>query len=142
MIRIFKKSDMEQVLNIWLEASIKAHNFIGKEFWESKLTDMREIYFPSGETYVYEEDGLIKGFVSLCDNILAALFVAPDYQGQGIGTQLMQKAKEIRVDMQLTVYKENEKSVIFYKNCGFKTVREQIDKYTGHQELLMTLIIL
>ena len=137
MIRDFKKSDMEKVLDIWLEASIKAHNFIEEDFWKSKLVDMRDVYLPSGETYVFEKDGLIKGFVSLGEDNLAALFVAPSSQGKGIGRQLMAKAKDVRNNLQLTVYKENNKSVEFYKKCGFKIIKEQVDEHTGHKEFLM-----
>jgi len=85
MIRQFELSDMEQVLSIWLDASIKAHNFIAKEFWESKLSAMRDIYLPLAENYVYDEKGVIKGFVSLHYNTLAAIFVLPGIQGKGIG---------------------------------------------------------
>ena len=137
MIRDFKEMDMEQVLNIWLEASIKAHSFIEKSFWESKLIEMRDIYLPSGETYVYEADGSISGFVSLCDDTLAALFVSPSFQSKGIGTQLMAKAKDVRRNLQLTVYKENNKSIEFYKKCGFRILKEQIDEHTGYKEFLM-----
>lgn len=138
MIRAFKKSDMEQVLNIWLQASIEAHDFIGKEFWKSKLIDMGEVYLTSGETYVYEEDGLIRGFVSLREDIIVALFVFPSFQGKGIGRELMAKAKDVRDNLQLTVYKENNKSIEFYKKCDFKIIKEQIDIHTGHKELLMS----
>ena len=137
MIRNFQESDIDQVVNIWLEASIKAHGFVKSEFWKSKVKDMREIYIPSGETYVYDEEGMIKGFVSLFENTLAAIFVSPNYQGTGIGKQLMTKSKEVRESLSLTVYKENRKSVEFYKKCGFKIKREQIDAHTGHPELLM-----
>ena len=137
MIRKFQQSDIDQVISIWLEASIKAHDFVNSEFWKSKVKDMMEIYIPSGETYVYEKEGIIKGFISLYKDTLAAIFVSPDCQGTGIGKQLMRKAKEVRDNVNLTVYKENQKSIEFYKKCGFKIELEQIDKHTGHPELLM-----
>jgi putative acetyltransferase len=137
MIRQFELSDMEQVLSIWLDASIKAHNFIAKEFWESKLSAMRDVYLPSAENYVYDEKGIIKGFVSLDYNTLAAIFVLPGIQGKGIGKQLMAKTKTVRNHLNLTVYKENKKSIGFYKKCGFKVLKEQIDEHTGHTELFM-----
>ena len=136
MIRELQQSDMDQVINIWLEASIKAHDFVKIEFWKSKAKDMREIYIPSGETYVYEEEA-IRGFVCLCSDTLAALFVSPEFQGTGIGGRLMKKAKDIRKNLNLTVYKENTKSIEFYKKCGFKIEQEQIDEHTGHPELIM-----
>ena len=139
MIRKFRQSDIDQVMSIWLEASIKSHDFIDSEFWESKIKDMRELYIPSGETYVYEEGDIIKGFLSLNNDTLAALFVSPDSQEKGIGMQLMRKAKDVRENLSLTVYKENIKSIEFYQKCGFKIEQEQIDRHTGHPELVMKL---
>ena len=64
---------------------------------------MRGIYIPSGETYVYEEEGIIKGFVSLYEDTLAAILVYPNSQRTGIGKQLMRKAKEVRDNLNLSV---------------------------------------
>jgi putative acetyltransferase len=140
MIREFNPSDMDQVISIWLEASIKAHDFIDSNFWKSKIKEMREIYMPSTETYVYEIEETIIGFVSLSHDTLAAIFVAPSAQGQGIGKQLMRKAKNVRKHLNLTVYKENYKSIEFYEQCGFEIEQEQIDEHTGHPELVMNLV--
>ena len=98
---------------------------------------MREVYLPSAETYVFEEDGHLKGFIALKGDLLAALFVVPRFQGKGIGSQLMALAKKQRKKLCLTVYLENIKSVAFYKKCGFRIVRQQIDSATGHAELVM-----
>ena len=138
MIRQYQQSDRDQVVAIWLDASIKAHDFIAPRFWTSKIEDMRDIYIPSAETYVFEDDGIIKGFVSLVDDTLAALFVSPGYQGNGIGKQLLLKSKAMRDKLVLTVYKENTKSVDFYAKNGFEITKEQIDRHTGHTELVMT----
>ena len=138
MIRKFQQSDIDQVIHVWLETSIQAHDFVSSEFWTSKVKDMREIYIPASETYVYEEGTIIRGFFSLHEDTLAAIFVHPDSQRSGIGKQLMRAAKEARDALTLTVYKENISSVEFYKKCGFKIESEQIDKHTAHPELLMT----
>jgi putative acetyltransferase len=138
MIRKFQNSDMDQIINIWLDASIKSHDFVDSGFWESKIDDMRNIYIPSGETYIYEEDEMIKGFVSLYKNTVGALFVSPSFQGLGIGKKLIEKSKQISQQLDLTVYKENIKSIEFYKKNGFKIEKEQIDKHTGHIEIVMT----
>jgi len=137
MIRLFKKTDMNQVINIWLDASIKAHSFINEEFWRSKAKEMREIYIPSGETYVFEEEHIVKGFMSLKKDTLAAIFVSPNEQRKGIGKKLILKAKQLRKNLNLTVYKENTDSVEFYKKSGFKIIDEQKDLHTGHLELIM-----
>ena len=137
MIRAFESSDMNDVLNIWLEASIRAHSFVGKEFWESRVDDMRETYIPASDTYVFSESGTVKGFFSLHGDSLAAMFVSPHAQGKGIGQQLMNKAMSLRRKLNLTVYRENQKSVQFYRRCGFKPIKERADEHTGHIEILM-----
>ena len=137
IVREFNQADIDQIIEIWLEASIKVHDFMDSEFWKSKVNDMREIYIPSAETYVFEEEDELKGFVSLSGDTLAALFVSPRWQGEGIGKQLILKSKAIRDRLTLTVYRENRRSIEFYRKCGFKIIREQIDDHTGHSELLM-----
>lgn len=137
MIREFELSDMNDVLDIWLKASIKAHSFVERKFWESKIDDMREIYIPASDTFVFTDKGIIKGFFSLHGDTLAAMFVSPEFQGKGIGQKLMDKAKYLRNKLVLTVYKENAKSIDFYKKCGFVMIEEKVDEHTGHIEILM-----
>jgi len=128
---------MNDVWDIWLKASIKAHSFVEGTFWESKIDDMRETYIPASDTYVFTDNGIIKGFLSLHGNTLAAMFVSPDFQGKGTGQQLMKKAKALRKKLDLTVYQENPKSIQFYRKCGFTIAGERIDEHTGHIEILM-----
>ena len=98
---------------------------------------MKEIYLPSSENYVYESDHEIVGFISIYQNIIAALFVAPEHQGKGVGSQLMSSAKDKYNELSLSVYKKNHASISFYKKHGFITVREQIDPHTDQVELFM-----
>jgi len=137
MIRKLKTEEIDVVLDVWLKASIKAHGFIDETFWKSKIDVMRETYIPSSETYVFKEDEIIKGFFSLKDETLEAIFVSPEFQSRGVGHKLMNKAKSLKKILELTVYKENQKSLDFYKNCGFKTIKEKVDEHTGHIEVLM-----
>lgn len=137
MIRAFESSDMNDVLDIWLRASIEAHSFVGREFWESKIEDMRKTYIPASDTYVFMDSEVIKGFFSLYGDTLAAMFVSPDFQGNGIGQQLMGKAKSLRNKLSLTVYKENPRSIDFYRKSGFVIIKEKVDEHTGHIEILM-----
>lgn len=137
MIRKLETEEIDVVLDVWLKASLKAHGFIDQEFWKSKIDAMRTIYIPSSETYVFKENEIIKGFFSLTDETLAAMFVSPEFQGKGVGYKLLNKAKSLRKRLELTVYKENQTSLDFYKKCGFKTVKEKADAHTGHIEVLM-----
>ena len=139
MIREYSAADTETVLTIWLTASIKAHNFIASEFWESQVGNMRDISLPASQTYVFQVDGKVRGFYSLYEGILAAIFVCPEHQGSGIGKQLMQHAKLECPNLSLNVYKENQATIDFYLSQGFNIVSEQADEHTGHQEYTMHL---
>ncbi|MEH6453791.1 MAG: N-acetyltransferase [Psychromonas sp.] len=137
MIRTYVEQDIEDLLSIWLNASIKAHDFVNAEFWLSQLESMRNIYIPASETYVFEKDAEVVGFYCLYESNLAAIFVTPELQGQGIGKQLISHAKKQRTALSLSVYKENAASYQFYLAQGFKVVSEQADQHTGHQQYTM-----
>ncbi|MGF1903339.1 N-acetyltransferase [Aliivibrio sifiae] len=139
MLRKYNNKDINQVLKIWLSTSITAHHFIEVEFWKSQLENMRNIYIPASETYVFERENMIVGFYSLYGNHLAAIFVSTKEQGQGIGTILITHAKQQRKQLSLSVYKENEASYQFYLKQDFTITSEQVDKYTGHTEFTMKL---
>jgi putative acetyltransferase len=106
MIRSFEQSDMTRVLAIWLEASVKAHDFVDASFWLSQVESMRDVYIPASEAYVFEVNTAVVGFYALYQNNLAAIFIAPEFQGQGIGKQLIAHAKQQRTEMTLSVYKD------------------------------------
>ena len=139
MIREYNPADIEAVLDIWLTASIKAHDFVAPEFWESQVGNMRDIYIPASITYVYQVDGEVRGFYSLYEGILAAIFVSPQHQGCGVGKQLIQHAKLECPNLSLNVYKENQATIEFYLSQGFSIVSEQTDEHTEHQEYTMHL---
>ncbi|MGI0118212.1 GNAT family N-acetyltransferase [Zooshikella sp. RANM57] len=138
MIKPYTLSNIESVLSIWLEASIQSHTFIDRSFWESKINDMRDIYIPQSETHVFYLASEIVGFISLHQTTLAALFISPKHQGKGFGTQLLDKAKSLRNELQLAVYKDNHKSTRFYQQNGFQSLYEQIDEHTGFPEIIMS----
>ncbi|EGQ8015503.1 N-acetyltransferase [Vibrio cholerae] len=137
MIRKYNSNDLDSVMEIWLEASVKAHDFVPAYFWESQVESMRNIYIPAAEVFVYEIESKIVGFYALYENNLAAIFVFPAFQGKGIGKQLLSHAKAQREILSLSVYKENQASYQFYLSQGFTVISEQMDEHTGHPEYTM-----
>ncbi len=139
MIRKLQPGDTEEVLAIWLEASVIAHHFIPAGYWQNSLPEMRTTYLPASDTHVYiSPEGTIAGFISMVDNYIAAIFVKPAFQGRGVGSQLLSYVQELYpTGLILNVYKENQRSVQFYKRHGFTVEEERIDPATGHPELVM-----
>ena len=139
MIRHYISEDIPAVLEIWLLASIEAHHFIPETFWEGKLQEMEKVYIPKSITYVYQdlERQKVIGFISLVGNFIAALFVSPQQQGEGVGTTLLEFVKKKFSKLELTVYCKNNSAVQFYKKRGFQIIQESIDENTKQQEYTM-----
>ncbi|MGL4913775.1 MAG: N-acetyltransferase [Romboutsia sp.] len=138
MIRIFENKDTEKIMEIWLESTIKGHDFIEKEYWEKSYDTVKNVYIPMAETFVYEENGKIKGFISVINKeFIGALFVHIDFQGTGVGKELINYAIGKYNKLELAVYKRNKRAVKFYEDRGFEIIEEKINEDSGHKEYLM-----
>jgi len=136
-IRAMQPSDMEQVLDIWLEASIRAHPFQPATYWENALPAMRLQYLPMSENFVAEQEGKVLGFLAMLNNYIAALFVEPAVQGKGIGSCLLDYARANHDTLSLAVYQQNQQAVNFYLKNGFQIREETINSETGDPEYQM-----
>ena len=59
------------------------------------------------------------------------------HQGEGIGRRLIEFSQKRHKELDLTVYKENERAVSFYKRMGFKIKNEQINEDSEKAEFRM-----
>ncbi|WP_300490208.1 N-acetyltransferase [Flavobacterium sp.] len=137
MIRKIHPSEIEETVTLWYTASVKAHDFIPAEYWEAHKTEMATTYLPNSDTFVFIENNTIGGFISMVDSFLAAIFVAVDQQGKGIGKQLIDFVKQEQSVIELKVYKKNAPSIHFYQKQGFTLVEESLEIGTGEIECLM-----
>ena len=139
VIRKMQLYDIEEVGQIWLTASIQAHDFVPAEFWESDLKNMTGDILPDPVTegYVFESADRIEGFLTLGGNFVGCLFVRPEMQGRGIGTELINHAKQLRAELDLTVYQENVRATRFYEREGFRMTGKSTCPHTGCAEYRM-----
>ncbi len=137
MIRKMKETEIDTLVYLWFKTSVQAHNFIAEDFWKSQMLAMKETYLPNCDTYIYEEDNNILGFISYHQGFVPALFVSIEAQSQGIGSKLLDFIKQQYQQLQLTVYAENQRAHSFYMAQGFKNSGRQICEHTDHEEILM-----
>jgi len=130
-------TDITEVVDIWFKASIISHNFISNDYWESNKIIMENKYLPMSETYLATDGKIIFGFISLIEEYLAAFFVKPEYQGNGVGSLLLNYVKNFKNNLQLKVYVKNKKSIEFYKTQCFLIISEAIDYTTEEKEFVM-----
>ncbi len=110
-----------KLLALWLDSTIHAHPFISESYWRDSVAVVRDVYLPAASTWVWEQDGELKGFVSVLDSrFVGALFVAPGATRQGIGRALLDEVKRHYAWLSLEVYQKNESAVSFYHAQGFR----------------------
>ncbi|MCI9976159.1 N-acetyltransferase [Clostridioides difficile] len=138
MIRKSNDKDINKIMEIWKESTIKAHNFINKEYWENNYNTVKNEYIPISDTFVYEDGQEIKGFISIINkSFIGALFINSNYQNLGIGSKLLDYATKEYKNLSLAVYKDNKKAVVFYNKKGFNIVKEQINEDSRFKEYIM-----
>ena len=138
MIRPLKITDLDTVMQIWLEGNQQAHHFIAAEYWQQNYDFVKQM-LPQSEVYVYEDEksNRIKGFIGLQDEFVAGIFVQKDARAQGIGRQLLDYVKSLNHNLKLSVYQKNELAIKFYQKNGFEVICEQLDDATNEKEFLM-----
>jgi len=112
-------TDIEKLSDIWFDASLVAHPFIGEQRLMEQRRLIKEKYLPDAETWVALRMGEPVGFISLLDTFIGGIFVAPNQQGQGIGRKLIAFAMDRKGQLSLEVYTRNAQAVRFYTALGF-----------------------
>ena len=135
-IEHYQSKDEEAVLNIWQKASEQAHAFAGVGFWCGLVEDMRQVYLPKARTWICRDGDRVMGFACLVgEGELAALFVDPERQCEGIGTALLNWVKDhSKGVLTVGVYEENPRAWQFYKRSGFEEIGSREDELTGSRE--------
>ena len=95
------------------------------------LKEIEKLSQPSAldNIYVYD-DGIVKAMVKIEDigekTKVSEFFVDPFFQGEGIGTKILNTVIEKSKEVFLYVLDKNERAIRFYVKMGFK--------YTGEKE--------
>lgn len=139
MIREATQNDMPAVLALWMKSTIYGHPFIDENYWHESEALVRDIYLSAAQTWLYEEDGELKGFASIIENrFLAALFVAPEAVRSGIGSKLVQHVQQRYPSLILEVYQMNQGAVKFYHAQAFRIVDSAWQEETKQATWIMS----
>lgn len=144
VIRPWQKSDLASIRRITWQSWISAYSsFIP----ESDLMSYFDIHYtktsflsmfndPSTQVFIAEADDRIAGYTRLFFNrdenhlYVPSLYLAPDFQGQDIGRQLLEAAEEYAAakgldELWIGVMVKNRQALVFYRKVGFQFVREE-----------------
>lgn len=135
MIREYHSSDIKHIEEIWLKASAISQSFLSSSFNESERKKLSSVYIHQTETWVYEEENQIKGFIAMIDNEIGALFIDPSSHRQGIGSLLIDFVAMLHEVLEVEVFKKNTMARAFYKKFGFTPIKEHFHE-EADQELI------
>ena len=139
MIKQLEDFEITEVMDLWFKTTITAHSFIPEKHWMERYSMVKDEYLPISRTWIYKEDNVIKGFISIINNsFIGALFVLENYQRAGIGRQLINHCKSLYQRLDVGVYIKNINAVNFYKHCGFVVTKEQNNGDSGVMEYIMS----
>jgi putative acetyltransferase len=139
VIRNYRDGDLGDLLETWAAASEIAHPFLTTEFLDSERENIPNLYLPNADTWVFEVGGKVVGFVALIGNEIGAIFVHPSQQRNGVGSQLMEKAKELHSELEVEVFAANTIGRGFYAKHEFETLEEKVHDQTGNDLLRLRL---
>ena len=129
------KDDLSELMEVWEKSAKLAHSFLTVEFFNQERRNIPNIYIPTADTWVAENNGSVIGFISLVDNEVGGLFVDPAFHGRKVGYALMNKAHLIHNILEVEVFKDNSLGLNFYLRYGFKQLSEYIHPETGRTML-------
>ena len=118
-IRAFRDEDIPAVARIWRELRPDAmHSENGLRHLVGAFPERAQAAF-----WVAEDDGRVVGFFALSDNFLYHLYVYPELHGQGAGSLLFDRVKELAPDgFRLWVFQRNTQAREFYEHRGMRVV--------------------
>ena len=133
MLRRARPEDAEAVADVFVPA-LGGLTFLPRLHTEDQTRAwIAETMLPSHEVWVAELEGEVVGFAALADDLLGHIYVHPSAQGRGIGSVLLQKAKDCRPrGFDLWVFQQNEGARRFYERHGLECV--ELTDGSGNEE--------
>ena len=88
---------------LWVQQNLASH-----------LEEFRRILF----------HGQLAGFYCLSGGELDSFFVLPEYQGMGIGTEVLKRCQRLSPSLSLYVFRRNHRAIALYSRMGFHVTKE------------------
>ena len=123
MIREARPGDVGAIAQLY-ERSFGTLNFLPTlhtleehHAWFGQVVAQREVW-------VWEEEAVILGFIALGDATVDYLYVEPEMTGRGIGSSLLDRAKDRRPSgFSLWTFQQNAGARRFYERHGLRLIR-------------------
>jgi GNAT superfamily N-acetyltransferase len=134
-IRPAHPDEYDEVARVWMESWVSTGLEEASNFLLANLRARVRREIENGWTlYVADDGGRIAAMLALHlqRRYLDQLFVAPDYQGRGLGRRLLGFTREHLPDeILLRCVRENDKAWRWYEREGFAFEKQAVEPMTG-----------
>jgi ribosomal protein S18 acetylase RimI-like enzyme len=125
-VRSFKQADTEKVARVWHQSGIDEYTYL-PDFQALSFAQAVEIFVQvivaECDIWVCEDAGEICGFLAIKAHYIDRLYVAPGHQRRGVGSCLMDFAKQQSpAGLALHTHQQNQRARGFYEKHGFFAV--------------------
>lgn len=121
LVRRGESGDADRIAEIFLAARAEMTYLPDLHTDEETRAWITGVMVPSHEVWVAETGGRVAGFAALNGHWLEHLYIDPAAQGRGLGTALLERAKQRR-PLDLYVFQRNAGARRFYERHGFTAV--------------------
>jgi GNAT superfamily N-acetyltransferase len=134
-IRPARPDEYDEIARIWMESWVSTGLEDGSKYLLANLRARVAREIEKGwSLYVADDDGRIAAMLALHlpDRYLDQLFVAPAYQGKGLGRQLLAFTRtHLPDEIWLRCVRENEKAWRWYERERFVFDKQAVEPTTG-----------
>ena len=135
IIRPARPDEYDEVARVWMDSWVSTGLEDASNFLLAKLRARVPMEVEKGwSLYVADDNGKLAAMLAmhLPKRYLDQLFVAPEYQGRGVGRQLLAFSRQqLPAEIFLRCVRENEKAWRWYEREGFVFEQEQVELMTG-----------
>jgi ribosomal protein S18 acetylase RimI-like enzyme len=126
-IRRIRTSDIASTARVWHDSKQAEYTYLPLQqamTLEEDTIVFRDRVIPGNDTWVAVKNGAIVGFLTLSGSYVARLYVDPGYQGSGVGSALLDHAKQLSpTGLELHTHQRNLRARGFYESREFVAVK-------------------
>ena len=131
--------DLEELTNVWRDSVEATHHFLSLEAIDRLEPLVRDKHIPSLRIHVAERNGCILGYIGMDRDHVAMLYVADEARSKGVGSRLLEWAKDQTPRLTLDVNEQNPRAAVFYVKRGFRPVGRSENDAQGQPHPLLQL---
>jgi len=134
-IRSAQPDEYDAIARVWMDSWVSTGLAETSNFLLANLRARIPREVENGwSLFVAEDDGQLAAMLALhlAKKYLDQLFVAPEYQGRGLGRRLLALTRtHLPDEIELRCVRENEKAWRWYEREGFAYEKEAVEPMTG-----------